>query len=695
MNRLKSVFKRLTDREYASAVDQLREDSGMVQSTADQLKKRISELTEAINDGDLVGYDVALDSVRDLTTELAIELKKLNRDAKRNRPQRKALTPKTPEISQTIVPEVTPSSPIAATREYPKFYTEEDVKANAEGVYAEIRNRMPSEHDVPFGPHPAGPKLKSFKWFQQFGPEHVYLKEGGAQDNIFNSLVALAMRLNFGQKLGEDATKDYIKARWPTIVRNIQEAVMEGKLHGYFPSKRPGTGMKTVPIGQIDMLVYTAPFEAIPGYKFAGLMMMKDLTASEPPEMKISVRYVRFMRDLETNTSAGPGTKVSPVRRKETSIPKREEKPKEILPAPPEPQEKKKKSSAVRLELLRSLASITKTAGVDLSASRRLSENFWIKYVQMCQRLGAKPEDLARVINAESGFDPGATNVQGGRIIAKGLNQLIEKTAKHLGMSDSQWDSYEHTPAEQQLEYVEKYFRSVGKATGQDGKWASATQLYVANFAPKYVRKAADPNAILYSSDVNKKEYAHNKGLDRDRKGHITAGDLARSVQGKLPDHIVQAIKRAKQGGQSASIVPTEPANDNVQGLLEALVANVGPVENMVRLAIQREMLPMSSVLVSISSLSAPYRTRMQFAKSAAFVLREMIDADTSLHSDGNKIELQCSAAGSQFAVTSAVNALCKCVEEAVRLKLNQPSVYHAVMPAVFSKYAEIKRTSW
>lgn len=676
LNRLKNVFKRLTDSEYANAVDQLRSDSGMVQATSDQLRKRIEELTEAINDGDVTGYDVALESIRDLTAELAIELKKLNRDAKRNSP-RKALTPapETPATSE-ITEEPQVSKP---TQQYLKHYTTDDVKKNPEGFFSEVRKYMPEGHDVPFGPHRGAPKLKDFKWFQQFSPEDIQIPSGtksGSQNALFEAVTQLVMRTtNLLDKLDENAVEDLVRSRWQTITANIKQAILDGNLMEYSPPSKPGKGMATVPMGQIDMGVKTAPFEAIPGAIFECYLFMKDLSASTPPTKKLVVRFPKFMRDTASGISVG--LKSSPVQRKSTSVPKRNE-----------PIEEVKKSSAVRLELLKSLVDFQKQAGVNRGASKQLTDEFWIKFVQMCHRLGAKPEDLARVINAESAFDPGATNVQGGRIIAKGLNQLIQQTAKYLGMSDSEWLSYEHTPAEDQLEYVEKYFRNVGKATGQDGKWASATQLYVANFAPKYVTQAADPNAILYSSEKNTKEYAQNKGLDRDRKGHITAGDLAKSVQGKLPDHIVQSIEKAKQMTGSLIAKP-EAANDNVEGLMQALVANEGLVEGIVRTALHPK-LPSSSALVTVSTLSAPFETRMQFAKSAAHVLREIIGAQASIHSDGSKIELECTAEGSQFAVNSAIHALCDCVSEAIRLRLNGQIVRHAVVPAAISNFVKV-----
>ena len=94
---------------------------------------------------------------------------------------------------------------------------------------------------------------------------------------------------------------------------------------------------------------------------------------------------------------------------------------------------------------------------------------------------------------------------------------------------------------------------------------------------------------------------------------------------------------------------------------------------------------------ICFSSLSSPYQVRLKFAHAASVLLKNMIDADVTIHSDGKKIELQCSAVGSQYAVASAVKGLCDCVIKAAELKLNS-GVRCAVLPSVISKYAEVKQ---
>lgn len=674
VNRLRNIFKRITNQEYSDSVSQLRSDSGIVQVTADQLQKRITELTESITDGDVEAYDVALQAVRDLTADLAAELKKLNRDAKENDPGN--LENSSAEKPKAV--EEIPDDP-----GFIKNYTNDMIAKDKVGIWKQLRKQMPKDHDVPFGRHSDHPKLKSFNWFQQFQPNDIDIPGGAkhaSQNNLFDGIVSLLLRVtNLPEKLDENSIEEFVRSKWASILDNLRVAILNGSLYEYQPA-RQSTNLANRPAGQMYMEVYTAPFEIIPDVMGEAKVIMYDLTPSHPATKKLVVAMTKFWRATANGVSVN--LRMAPVRRKSTSQSKAS--PKEDLSVVEKPE---KKTSAIRLEYLKQLI---KNSGIDFSAAKHLPDSFWANFVKMCDRLGAKPEDLARVINSESGFDPHAMNIQGGRVIAKGLNQLIEKTAKSLGMSNDEWNSYENTPAEEQLKYVEKYFRNVGKATGQDGKWESATQLYVANFAPKYVHKASNPNAVLYNSAENHAEYAQNKGLDRDKKGSITAGDLAHSVQGRLPDYIASAIQKAKQGNEPlAENTKLHNDNDNVSSLLDALVAT-GPVEKMVRNALLKNLLPTSNVLVSISTLSAPFSTRMKFAKSVATVLKEIIDAETTIHSNGNKIELECSASGSYFAVSSAIKALCDCVSDGIKIKYNKLEIRSVVIPSTISKYAKV-----
>lgn len=728
LNKLKNYLKQLGDQEYADAVSTLRSDSWMLQQVAGQLRKKIKELTEAIDDGDIASYDLALEEVRGLSAELASELKQLSQDAQQSDPR--VQDPDQPLSSKK--PEQAPGS--LGVGKYTREQWDDLEKRSALFDYTarKIKEWHPN-HDVPLQKNINKP-VQDFEWFKD---KEVHIKEGseaGARNRLIDQTAKLLVR---------ETSVSYDEARatfenetnFAELARRLVNSIYNGTLLHYFPASpqsepkdKSKPWIKERQIGEMAATVKTADF-TIPVYDINAHMTVGliDMGAPLNGTNKLVLGFTEYPRVLAGGVP--PALRKGFQPKAPAPILPEPVAPEPIAPeplAPPAPEPiapapeatppiappaeevikpkivRKRKTSALRLELFKNLV---KQAGVNPGAAKQLPETFWTKFVEMSSRLGANPEHLAQVIYSESGFDPHATNEQNGRVIAKGLNQLVEKTAKRLGMTDPEWRNYQNVPAEEQLKYVEKFFKTVGKATGQDGKWVSATQLYVANFAPKYVRQASNPNTVLYTQQENKDAYEKNKGLDRDKKGHITAGDLAKSVQNKkLPDFIKQALDKArgmsyvssvgKPANDTFPVVPVEsrPANDTVDNLLTTLFAlDAGPAEKLIRQAIQKRKLPTSQVLVTISSKSSPHRVRMKFAHVASSLLRDMIDADVTIHSDGNKIELQCSAVGSQYAVASAVKGLCDCVIKATELKLNS-GVRYAVLPSVISKYAEVKQ---
>lgn len=727
LNKLKNYLRQLGDKEYASAVEVLRADSWMVQQVSTSLRKKIKELTEAIDDGDIDAYDAILGEVRELTSELAIELKNLNKDVQVNDPRNQANENVTEIPEQQAIP--VEDLPLKYNREQ---WDDPKQRANIFDQAAKLIKMWHPDHDVPIGQNVNRP-FNSFKWFDD---KEIHINYGGTKnakerliDQTARILVSkIALPYEEGRSTFENSEI------FDELARRLVNAIRNGTVLHYTPatpSKEPKnksrTWIKERQIGEMSITVKTADF-VLPVYDVTVSMTagLTDMSVPLNGVNKLVLGYTEYSRasgkgipllrredkkdhellNLPTPELELPvAPKITPSTDTEVNLQSPPIIPEvsDIKPDVPEPEVpnievpvqkkrvRRKKTTALRLELLQGLL---KNAGLDLTAVQKLSENFWIRFVEMSKRLGARPEDLAKVINSESGFDPRATNVQDGKVIAKGLNQLTKKTAKALGMSEEEWKSYENVPAEEQLKYVEKFFRSVGNMTGVGNKWESATQLYVANFAPKYVRQASNPNTVLYSKQDNSDAYNKNIGLDRDKKGYITAGDLARSVSTRpLSTFIVQALEKAKMVDASLQNVSmkNKPSNDNnVDGLLTALFAlDVGPVEKIVKHALEKKYLPASNVLVTISSLSSPFDVSMKFARSISLLLKEIIDAEVSIHTDGKKIELQCTASGSQYAVASAIKALCDCV--AVNLELNtRQFIKYAVIPSTLSKHAKV-----
>lgn len=152
-------------------------------------------------------------------------------------------------------------------------------------------------------------------------------------------------------------------------------------------------------------------------------------------------------------------------------------------------------------------------------------------FAEMSQRLKMNPADLLIVLYSESGLRPNARNPADVRqpAIAIGLNQIVRSTAHALGMSDVEWQSMLSMSVNQQLPYVERYFRNIPWV--HDGNtFQTAAQVYEANFAPAFLSRGADPNIVLYRKEQGL-SYSLNKGFDRENKGYITLGDLGKAVE--------------------------------------------------------------------------------------------------------------------------------------------------------------------
>lgn len=656
MRRLKNMFRSLSDKDYSEAVSTLRDDSASMRSTADQLNRNIDRLLSSIKDGDVDSYDESLEAVRMLSAQLTQDLKELNKE---------------------VPPEEEKAQKLREKYDLPAW------KEQQKEILEDTKTYLTQKH-----PDVSLPIEQTCVVGQKFSENpHLSL----LSNNIVFSVKARGNLVEkvarFVERAGTVILKDQVWGAFRNDTALLQElesrvirSIINGSIVSCGPAK-PDTklNVKERQVGELHIQIKTATFN-IPKWEIpvSTSVILTDLSlrATNPKE-QLSVGYFHEL------VSAGPIPELL-----RTLLPP-EKKPPEPTPteSPDYDEVNDALASGDRTQRLRKVALLlNKEGGIDHNASKRLSDSFWQKFVQMSGRLGAKAEDLAKVIYSESAFDPAAMNIQGGRVIAQGLNQLILRTAQALGMSKDQWENLHSMSAEQQLDWVEKYFRLVG---GSNRSWASATQLYVANFAPKYINQSADPAAVLYQDGT--KEYSMNKGLDRDKKGFITAGDLSRSVQGPLPKHIVASIEKAKSSvtGEGSPNNPAQPESsdmeaDKVMNML--LAASPKPLTKLVKNAILKEVLPTSTVLVTISSLSASASVRRQFAKSLSYVLANVIDAETNIHMNGDKLEVQCVASGMLVSVASAVQALCDCVIDAVDLKMGE-KVKVKVLPGEISSY--------
>jgi len=152
-----------------------------------------------------------------------------------------------------------------------------------------------------------------------------------------------------------------------------------------------------------------------------------------------------------------------------------------------------------------------------------LTDAFFHELKAISARLGSDPGDLLAVMVSESNVDPKAQNPHGK---ATGLIQFMPQTLKGLGWTAGP-DAFATLSAEQQLPYVEKYYRP------HRGKLTSAGRLYQATFLPATLKNSTESTVIAAPGGPYAKAYAANKGLDTNKDGVITVSDLTERLNRK------------------------------------------------------------------------------------------------------------------------------------------------------------------
>lgn len=141
----------------------------------------------------------------------------------------------------------------------------------------------------------------------------------------------------------------------------------------------------------------------------------------------------------------------------------------------------------------------------------------------MAARLGLAADAIAGVMGLESGFRADIVNPSGG---ATGILQFMPSTARKLGTTVEELRKMNATA---QLKYVELFFRGVPRLRAG----SRAGDYYVATFMPAFLG-VPDVVPIAVKGDPI---YDQNAGLDRNKDGVLTVGD----VRGKLEAELARA----------------------------------------------------------------------------------------------------------------------------------------------------------
>jgi hypothetical protein len=155
-----------------------------------------------------------------------------------------------------------------------------------------------------------------------------------------------------------------------------------------------------------------------------------------------------------------------------------------------------------------------------LAWGARVSAEFRRRVREICAALGCDPNHLMAAMAFESGetFSPSVRNRLSG---ATGLIQFMPTTAQRLGTTT---DALAAMTAEQQLDYVSRYF------SPYRGRLGTLEDVYMVILWPKAV--GASNDAALFAKPST--AYEQNKALDVNGDGVVTKFEAAQFVRAKL-----------------------------------------------------------------------------------------------------------------------------------------------------------------
>ncbi|HIB3093557.1 TPA: hypothetical protein ACWQ70_005066 [Escherichia coli] len=168
---------------------------------------------------------------------------------------------------------------------------------------------------------------------------------------------------------------------------------------------------------------------------------------------------------------------------------------------------------------LRFLGSLKEQNLAKIAWGAKVSREFKLKVIEVCERLEINPDYLMSCMAFETGetFSPSVRNPNGS---ATGLIQFMANTARVLGTTINELAGMTSV---EQMDYVEKYFKPY------TGKIKTIEDVYMVIFCPRAVGK---PNSyILYNEG---KSYNDNKGLDLNKDNAITKYEAGFKVREKL-----------------------------------------------------------------------------------------------------------------------------------------------------------------
>lgn len=267
---------------------------------------------------------------------------------------------------------------------------------------------------------------------------------------------------------------------------------------------------------------------------------------------------------------------------------------------------------------------------------------FYQRLMTLSESVGIPPEDLLVVMTLESGINPTIHNNNYG-----GLTQMSNNTLKGLGYSGNVED-FSKEPAYKQLDFIEKQINKLKGWIG--GNFETVEQYYLGNLLPISLKlngvRNKDVNTIIVSKDpkephlpgvsleMEKTYYNSNKGLDLDRDGSITYGDIQNFLNKKRNEsHYKHAMDQMKvvmnyEPKIESNVVNTKNNENKLFNIIDNLLEKIS----------SKSLKKKDNLIIKINSSDCDIST--EISRLISMALKENLNINSLLYKDDNNLEI-------------------------------------------------------
>lgn len=651
LRRLQNWFSSLGNPEYRKQIENLRNESIVVNENLTNLSKHINLLQSAIKDADINSYEKELEEVKFLSKQLTDELEKLN-------------------------------------------YTVESVKVPEEKP-VESKNR--AGYDVPVGS--VNKAYKSFEHFNQIPADLIVVNDAAKSRALLNVNTKLK-RLKFDDQV------ELLNNNSDSFFTVLKEAITNGIV---LENTVVSDAKKERPSGQMYVKVRTAPF-SVPGLnlKIQGVALLTDLYAQKSPRMKLSL--MRFTDiEIEKIASAkervyllkkiaqsyvGPGF----VQKRTTSLSGQQlaqvliDTYKKVFGKEPTLQTLGTAWAQSMFEqrgnyINNNLGNITAGQGWINSGGK-----YFVHETHNDQKNGYKEFDANGNVMQNldhvkyRAYD---TPEEGGEDYWRQLGTTFKDALAWFGTGDA---------------------LHAGLALGDKTYYTANRIIYSGNMASLYeeflTKIAPNLNLINNPTLPPSRSFPEYKAFKNSPKQEIPENSIEKInkntaykiVNDENKQYVVLNDRPNQNTTENANTqvaqnntTETTPDNDidtEVNDLMNYLFKSGEPLTDIVKKALEDKLLPKTKLLISIASVDS-FNTKVKYATILSEVLDKNIDSQTEILSNGNDVNVNCIASGENDTVINAVLAIAEVISDGFYIN-NGKIVKSILKPNQMSKLASI-----